>query len=488
MTNAFGSKPPAVAWLGQFFVPIGYRLDHVEVALLVSVVLCQILSVALVYAAVRRLTHSLLAAVCAAVTLAGAPLFTALSHEYLADPIATLAVCWMLFVMASAHKWRFGVLLTQMLSAMAFGLLSKLSTPLFMAAPVAATLLIAWRNRQPRGNHAGFPRDRGFILSTAAAGVLSLAAFGWYRNNLGLALEHARTVNSTLWGRELPYTTQLEFWSRALLNATFLPYFAILVATVIGVAILASIRGNSFHLRVPSPDITCLLACLATVTAVTLVVSRQVAQETRYILPLVAILALCVGIVVGRSRHRVAGIAILVLVSLQFAASTAQSFGATLKPLAYARIRAPVNDRFYQTLERIVTSTCTLKANYRISVVGVDYPWLNANTLSLLADETFGRRDRQCHYTPLGLAEQDSERAFQRLLTFKPPYYISLDYDNPNNPLSQAKSSSIVASDLFNTINREVHRRVLGSGLFEILPGSRRDGIVILRARDTTAS
>lgn len=483
MANAFGSKPPAVAWLGQFFVPFGYRAGNVELALLVSVVLCQIASVALVYAAVRRLTNRLAPALGAAVLLAGAPLFTALSHDYLADPITTTSVCWVLFVMASAREWRFSVVLAQLTASVALGVLSKLSAPLFMAAPVAAALLIAWQSRERRRDLRPALRDPLLIASVLAAAALSVGAVGWYRNNLTLALEHARTVDSTLWGQRFPYTTQLEFWLGAIVDATFLPYFGLAFAAVIAVGIALLVRRGAVRLATPSADVLCLLACVATTAAVALVVSRQVARETRYILPLVAIIAFASGIVVGRLRQPVLEAVAVALVSLQFAASTAQSFGAGLDSLAYARIRAPTDDRFRGTLDRIVSSTCTPAANNRISVVGVDYPWLNANTLALLADEEFALWDVACHYTPLGLAEQSPERAFQRLLSLRPPYFIGLDYGNPRNPLPRAKSDAIAAGDPFNSVNRAVHRRVLESRLFEIVPNSRRNGIVIFRAR-----
>src|SRR5438105_7890079 len=62
MAHAFGSKPPGIAWFGQFFVPLGLAVGRVPLFALISTLLCEGATVAIVFAAVRRLTGNLSAA------------------------------------------------------------------------------------------------------------------------------------------------------------------------------------------------------------------------------------------------------------------------------------------------------------------------------------------------------------------------------------------------------------------------------------------
>src|SRR5207245_1537567 len=118
------------AWLGQFFVPLGSIVGRDSVALLLSVVACQVASLGLVYAALRSLADDA-AAFLGTLLVGASPLFVAMSHEYFAEPIQTLAVAWLLFILAGADHRRAALTIAQLPGVLAMGMLAKLSSPLY---------------------------------------------------------------------------------------------------------------------------------------------------------------------------------------------------------------------------------------------------------------------------------------------------------------------------------------------------------------------
>ena len=67
-----------------------------------------------------------------------------------------------------------------------------------------------------------------------------------------------------------------------------------------------------------------------------------------------------------------------------------------------------------------------------------------------------------------------------------PPFYISVDYGNARNPLPEAQAAAVARVDSFNRVNVEIFDRVVGSPDFELVPESRRSGLVIFRAVNGT--
>jgi hypothetical protein len=101
----------------------------------------------------------------------------------------------------------------------------------------------------------------------------------------------------------------------------------------------------------------------------------------------------------------------------------------------------------------------------------------------MLAAERFAESGRYCYYTALGYASTDPDAAWRRVVEFKPPFYIAVDYGNPKNPLPVTEAKTIVATDAFNKVNVNVFRRAITSGRFRVAPRSRDTGIVVLVAK-----
>src|SRR5260370_674778 len=57
--------------------------------------------------------------------VAAAPMFIAMTHQYLVEPLQCLAVAWFVGIMAFAGQWRRTTLVAHLLGATAFAMLAK---------------------------------------------------------------------------------------------------------------------------------------------------------------------------------------------------------------------------------------------------------------------------------------------------------------------------------------------------------------------------
>jgi hypothetical protein len=489
MQAAFGAKPPAIAWLGQFFVPLGTVVGY-STALLASVVLCEAGVVASVYVAVRRLTRgSRLPSLAAAIVAAAAPLFVSMGHEYFVEPLQALSVAWMVVVMVSAADARVASTAAQLCGAVSLGLLAKLSTPLYMAAPACVTVGLAAivARRSPKRETRWF-RDVRVLAHTIVAIVLTAGAAGWYAKNARAAYDHADLANSgTLYGKPGHFVPKFGDWLGRLRDMVFLPHLAWVLALVGAGLAVAALKRPGMPGRITRLGIACVGASLASIVLVLAVLARSPNEEVRYLLPLLPLIAVSLGYVLHVARSPALTLAVAAVALTQLVVLDAQSFGSLQSStFSYSYLRpAQRDDTLLVALRRVVDESCTPAANQKINIVGVDLPWLNSNTLSLLADERFALRGRQCQYTALGYAEVDPGKAWERVLSFQPPYYVGVDYGNRANQIDATIGEVVSAGDPFNVVNVAVLGRVRRSTGFRVVPGSRAAGLVVFERKPT---
>jgi 4-amino-4-deoxy-L-arabinose transferase-like glycosyltransferase len=486
MTHAFGLKPPAIAWLGQFFVPFGAVVGRDALALLLSVIACQAASLALVYAALRRLAGDA-AAVVGALIVAASPLFVSMSRQYFAEPIQTLAVAWLLLILAAAAQRRPALTIAQLPGVLALGMLAKVSSPAYLAAPAVGTLflvLLHWG----RGPQRRPPwQDVAVVFSSIVSGVLVATAIGWYRVNLDAAIQHAReaSADTGLYGVDRGFAHQFPDWVRHLRDAVFLPHLWPAVgALTIASLVLAARKGPRAALR--DTRVVTAGACVVSILVVLIALGLQPNQDVRFLLPLVPLIAASVALGLASARSRTIVAMALAVLTVEYVGVTLQSFGqARWSSLAFYPVAAPERDAgFANALDEVVRRTCTVAATLRINMIGGEYPWLNANTLEMLAFERYAGIGRRCHYTSLGYAERDPAVAWKRVRDFSPPFYVSVDYGNPHNPLPADQAAAVSRPDAFNRVNVAIFNRVKRSHEFDLVPESRRSGLVVFRAVD----
>jgi hypothetical protein len=505
MVHVFGVKPPAIAWLGQFFVPLGGLLGSEQAALLFSVVLTQAVSVALVYEAGRRVSEGrVVPALAGALLTASAPLFVALSHSYFVEPIQTMSVAWVIFIMVSARCWHPSLTVAQLIAAISLGLLAKVATPLYVAAPACAALLFSVTARPNRAGPCWW-REKRFLASAALATALACATAAWYGKNLHAALRQARLASAnTLYGTEGPFSSKLDFWIHRLEDALFLPNIDVaLGAVLLGGAVAFVLKRNEQGLHASLYPALVFVGSIATPIAAVASLSSQVNQDDRFLLPVVPAVAVALVAALRLVEVRLFAWLVTTLLAAQLALTTLQSFKtgtpAALAysrvvlpadipkplrpaPLSYSRLHQPSRESaFAEELERVVRLTCTKGTAGRANMVGTNYAWLNSTTVEMVAFAKFAGAGRRCYYTAPGDETTDARDAWQRVTRLKPPFFITVDYGNPRNPLPRDLVAQTNLADVFNRNNVAVLRRLTASGLYTVVPRSRRLGLVVLR-------
>ena len=79
--SAFSIKAPGVAWLGEFFVPLGMALDSIEFGLLFSILTTQFVALLLSYRLLKKLTHNSIIAALSSLLIVAAPLSVAITRS-----------------------------------------------------------------------------------------------------------------------------------------------------------------------------------------------------------------------------------------------------------------------------------------------------------------------------------------------------------------------------------------------------------------------
>jgi len=490
MTHVLTGQPPAIAWIGQFFVPLRRIVGSDEAAMLLSSELILALAFALVYVASFRLSDGRqLVAFAGLLAAASAPLLVNVSHWYLVEPVQTLAVVWVLFAMVSARSWHLSLTVAQLGAAISFGLLTKLSTPAYVAAPATVALVLsAIATRETR-----CPRwwiKPSFVLSTFAMVVLAFFTVCWYRLNFLSAWDHAQlSATSTFWGTHAPFGTHLAYWLRQLQSAFFVPYFDLgAAALLIACGVILIIRRR--RPARPSTYLLLVLAgCVGVPVAALALLANQINTDPRFIVP--ALPAVALALVTLLRIVDIAPVTALacILFGTQFGLMVWQSFDANASTeLTRNSYRAvPTSKSALATqIERLVAVSCKATPRGTYNTVGASYAWLNQNTLMMLAAEREGSRSRDCPWASVG-SPTSPGAGWRELSARQSPFLLTVDYGNPGNQLPAPYRSQVgltTAQDKqLNGGNAALLRAALKSGRYSVVPGMRRLGLVLLRHR-----
>jgi hypothetical protein len=488
MTHAFVIWPPGIAWIGQFFVPLGGVLGSDRVALLLSTEVAIAVALALLFMAGLRVSDGRrLVALIAPLAAGSAPLVVNLSHWYLVEPFQILAVVWVLFIMVSARKWHLSLTVAQLGAAVSFGLLVKLSTPAYVAVPAAVALILSFlTTRDAPGGRWWL--DYRFAVSTVLMAVLALGTAAWYRVNFTSAWAHAQlAATSTLWGQKGSFASHLRFWLIQLQDAFFVPFVDLALAAVVVVFAISYWRRRSRISRPPHDWILLLVGCLGVPAGALVLLADQVNTDPRYIAAAIPGLALALVVLLQMTGTMWLTAAVAIVFAAQFALMTLQSFdsGAPSSLVRAAYHGVPQRDAsFPDQVSRIVHTACASTPSGQYDTVGASYAWLNQNTLTMLAAEQFALDGHDCPWAGVQFSSADPG-GWGDFSARKSTFFVTVDYGNPRNRLPKAldpQTGLSTALDVhFNGGNALLLSRAIRSGRYAVVPGSRRLGLVLLR-------
>ena len=484
MMAAFGSKSPGIAWFGQFFVPLGRAMGSMETALLLSVVTTQIGSIVLFYKVAEEFApgRRLVAAV-AILLFAGAPLFVAMSHQYFPEPLQLFGVTYFYYLAATGHKMHRLTLLGNLMLATAIALLAKMTAPIYCVLPglIATYAFFEKQDSGKKEEAPSKPAYRGWLWLLAGV-VLCLACARWYVSNLP-ALREALKLQTSLeftsnYGRPGTFLEKLSYWLHALQWSFQFPWVIAGQLVLLGIGVgLARIRGGDktksretgkwrFHLLT--------IFSVIHILAVLSLCSLNYNEENRYLLPLLPAIATVNIWLICKIRQPWLIAGVILLLCAQWIAVCSQALGwARLDPrqCSYWVIPLDRNWRPAKEIGRIVHHTAHLGKS-RYNIVGVELPWLNANTLSFFAAKEELKTRSRCYYTSLGYGAKDLDLAWKRMSDLKVDYFISLEEkDQPANP------------NFVNLISTAALQRVRDDPDFVPVPFTSDLGVVVYRKK-----
>jgi len=480
-------KAPGVVWLGQVFVPVRHLLGSVENALLLSVVLTQAVTLYLIFRIGRALApESKAVAALGVCTAAGMQGFIGLSHQFFVEPLQALAVAWMLLIAVRCTEWPGRRTVTQLVGALTVSLLAKATTPLYCLLPCLYVCYVLFRNRFWRQWKSQQPSIPDRILAVAV--ILALPpTITWYALNLKIVWQHIREASSG--SLAIPYAfhgsiaTKLMVWLRLFDLSFVAPYlgWVFLIAVLWGsfAWLRASqrtrpgqeARFNGNLQWTASENVVAILSIVQCVLML-LVFSDNDMVESRFMYAIFPLLLLIAMSFSAPIRSWIPFAAMFALCALQWYDVHRVSLGVS-PPIAKQLnwIFKPNQDaNRYRDVERVIATSSTVSGRYNI--VGIEEPWLNANTLAFFAAKHRLDTGIRSYYTSLGYAESDVKTAVDRVHNFHIMYYITLDEN------FQAKPPNFV-----NLVTLPVLKEIKTDPGFEEVGSTDSNGVILFRSR-----
>lgn len=476
MAHSIPSKPPGLTWLGQFFVPLGKRIGSVDHALLLVNVLLQFITLMLIYRIGKALSpkQGRTVAVVGCALVAAAPLFVGMSHQYLIEPLQTLAVTWFYYCAIMSPRWGRLCILSHLVAATAVALLAKTTSPLYCLLPGLMGTVQLFR-RRPTEDRAG-PLTRAVQVCGLLLGLGLLAgAVVWYRVNWEAVRRHAYLSSfgdvALDYGHKDVFLNKLALWFRALQEGPFTPplFWMGTFLVLVGLAVWWS-RPREVELSRQSWASWLALFAGLHLAAVLATFSFTITEETRFLTPILPAVAVLVMWAVAQLPVRAAGVVFVAVLMVQWGyvhAITLDLIHWQGHPWLVRIDRDPTRA---DEVTRAVQLTCG-QAN-RYNIVGIELPWCNANSFEYYAAKNKLVRGQHSYYTGLGYAQKDLDKALARIDEVNTAYFISVEEEHQPKP-----------ANFVNQVSAPVLAKVREDDRFERLPFVSDLGVVVFQRK-----
>ena len=482
MMGAFGTKAPGIAWVGQWFVPIGRMLGSMESGLLLSIMIVQFGTLALTYKFGKEfIPISEGAPLLVCLMVGSAPLFIAMSHQYFTEPLQLFAVTYFYWIAASSRSRRRPEIIAHFLLATGVGLASKVTSPIYCLFPACIAVYDVLK-----GERTALTR----LSSFWKVGVLILAGivvFGnvviWYAKNGFALLGFVKLASSSsvalYYGAEGSFFHKFQYWLGALQKSVALPPVLLGLAIVFLITVIGRHSIDSEGRQcLPSGRLSLLAAgAFGHIGLVLAIFSLNVNEEHRYLLPLLPSVAVIFLWWLSRVNMRPVLLLIGLLFMGQWVYVESRAFGIVPPDDTMSHWVLPIQrgKEKKNELARIVELTCTQDQAHRYSITGVELPWLNANSMSFYAAKWKQDTNMQCHNTSLGYAEKDPVRAWKRLNDLNIAYFISLEETALPKP-----------PNVLNEVSLSILQKIRADHRFTQLPYDSKLKVVVFRKNEDT--
>ena len=473
-------KPPAIIWIGQFFVPLRHLFGSVEMSLLFSILLTQFALLLILFKIGGIISkENRLIAASGMVFAAGAQQFAGLSHEYFVEPLQAVAVAWAFLIALKTPEWPKTRTFPHIAANIAFGLLVKASTPAYCLLPWLYCLFLMLRTRNQISTSSEWKARSSRIFLFATCAIVLLCGY-WYLLHLKDVWQHV--YESALGEVSLDYGTKdtivnkLGLWLLIMGRTLVSPFLVWAGIAILGVTAYSVLRGGLAQWKqvLRSPVV---LLSIFQIAVMLLLFSMSINTDARYIyalLPCVAILFMVIGAAIPRGALLV----LLLLCGVRWVMVNQESF--VTKPTRTTKMKpenqwvsltAPHRDNTeFEELARVVHVTSI--PSDRMNMVAVEYPWLNSESARFFAAKERLSTGVECIYTSAGYAQKDLDVAMRRIEDFHVSYVITVAKDLQDTNVNYS---------YINVVSRGMLERIEHDNLFTPVPFESNKGVLLYR-------
>ncbi len=464
--HALGIMPPLLVWAAQVFVPLRHLTGSVESALLLSNICASAATLALVYKTACDLAPQgrMLRGLAAASVCGGASLFIGLTHHYLTEPLqaftSVLAIAMALHAerRSALRNITFAIILTSL------GLLAKASSIIFVLPALAymAVAVLATRGDQR-------PLIKRTDVAWLAVAIASaIAAIGWYAANRDAMMAHfvQATVGDEVknYRQPTPYFEELGYWIATMADVLSLTRLIPMLLCILTFAalIISAWRLDMRRGWVVMRDIVTNGTLYGYYLAATLAANAfgfalQINHEARYLAPLIPVMAVLVGWALAVLRRPLLAPLVLTMATASGIAANMVTFG-LVPTLSYKMWLWPVDATPDErnALTRVVATTC--RNEIYPPVLGVSYPWTNANSANFYAEKQRLKRGPGCKY--LSMPQDSVESTLAWLDTVQAQFVVTISPERQDPP------------NFANVSAKPIAEALVSDSRFELLPES----------------
>ncbi len=459
--NAFHSKAPLIAWIGQFFVPLSEILGIHE-SLLLSIWLTSLIAIFITYKySYIASNQSRVISLLSVLIVCSSPLFVGLSHEYLTEIYQVLGIAYVYWLYFSSPTLSRGKIYYHLMFSLVIVFGSKSSTILYCFIPLLGIVHNFFHKRI--SNQKITPLD---LLLITLSTLFSLLLATWYVKNIheiySFGVSSSSGMASIYYGKADSFFNKFIYWIYVFQKAIITKYviYIGLMACIILIFIKPFKKVDHSRLK---------LAILVSLQALIpfIFFSLNINEESRYILPILPSITILIALTASISKIHTKIFLILFIMQYVFVQSFSFGLYKNNESFNHWLKNVDLNPQIRSRNQDLAKHLCH-NQNPILYIVGVEYIDFNFNTLGFLG----ALENTECKFTSLGFAANNVNSAMDRANKLGAMGFVTLK-----------KSCQLEEVDWLNQISKEFVDQIEGSNEF-LLSENYDDCILVFRRKN----
>ena len=475
MLTAFGIKSPAIAWFGQFFVSLSSIFGSIDKALMMQIVIAQFLSLVFMYRIIIFLTNSnKKMALLGSLIMASSPLFVGMGHQYFVESLQLFIVTFVIYIFINIGVWNKYNSIIAFIMAFSYAMLVKITSPLYIFMVALAGFVYLAKISEKVSLRKYFKQKKHIILYVAGLAFF-FAVAAWYAVNWHSIFQFMKLASSgsaaELYGSKDSFFNKFYLWMVYFQKSFFIPSVAYVIYFLLGLFSIKNILKSRSKIVLKRSTVLFLLS-LSSILLTLVFFSFQINEETRYLLPLLPYVVIIACLILNSIRNSLIINFFILIFFYQYLFINGIALGVInddMRGISTWVTQKKYNKDNLKNIKIIIDKTCTKESEYKINMIGVELPWLNANSVEYYAMQNRLKTNRKCYYTSVGYAENNMDNAWTRLQSLKPPFFIASNDEISKN------------LEAFNGVSSQMLQRIMMDTKFMRQDVSESDTIKIFK-------